>query len=107
MRIGTDERFWVVVDPEATSVTADVCFESSIRGLEAQFRGGLSVSENPTIFTDREEAEREAKRRLAARDVARLLSKGTEVELPPGGRVQILDPAGEVLFSYTAPGGGE
>lgn len=106
MRIETDERFWVVVDPEATSVLADVCFESSIRGLEAQFRGGLAISENPAIFTDRAEAERDAKRRLAARDVARVLVQETEVGVPPGGRLRILDAAGEVVFTYTAPGGG-
>jgi len=42
----------VVLDPTKDSETADILFETSLRGLDLQFKGGLSMASNPTIFTD-------------------------------------------------------
>ena len=64
MRFCLDDKFWVVTDPRPESELGDVCFESSIRNMALQFKGGLSLDDNPTVYTDRAEAEREARRRL-------------------------------------------
>lgn len=64
MRIGPDDKFWVVTDAGPESVIEDICFETSIRGLELQFRGGLSMGSNPTIYTSKWDAEKAARKRL-------------------------------------------
>lgn len=64
MRFRPDDKFFVVVDASPVSEMADIWFESSLRHLMNQFRGGLTLEENPTIFTDKDEALREARRRL-------------------------------------------
>ena len=64
MKLGPDDKFWVVCDANSESVIEDICFETSLRGLELQFRGGLSIDSNPTIFTSKEEADKAAKKRL-------------------------------------------
>ena len=64
MKIGPDDKFWVVTDASADSVLEDICFETSLRGLELQFRGGLTMDMNPTIYTSKWDAEKAAKKRL-------------------------------------------
>ncbi len=64
MRFGPKDPFWVVTDPTPDSTLGDILFETTLAGLERQFKGGLTMDENPTIFTDREEAEQEARARL-------------------------------------------
>ena len=64
MRFGLDDPFWVVTNPRPESELADICFESSIRSMVLQFKGGLTLDENPTVFTTYAEAEKEAMRRL-------------------------------------------
>lgn len=66
MRIGPDDKFWLVTDATTDSVLEDICFLTSIRGLELQFRGGLSMDSNPTIYTSKWDAEKAAKKRLKA-----------------------------------------
>lgn len=63
---GHDFKFWVVTNPRPCSTIADICFEASLRDLELQFRGGLQIDENPTLFTDQRDALVEAQGRLAA-----------------------------------------
>jgi hypothetical protein len=53
-----------VVDPTPQSTLGDILFQASLRDLSLQFKGGLSVEENPTLFTDEEEAIAEVHRRL-------------------------------------------
>jgi len=60
MRYGPDDKFWVVVDPTPESEMGDLLFETSLRGLDLQFKGGLTMAQNPTIFTDQQEAKYEA-----------------------------------------------
>ena len=57
MRIGPDDKFWVVVDATPESEMGDILFETTLRGLDLQFKGGLSMEQNPTIFTDHQVAE--------------------------------------------------
>ena len=66
MRFGPNDKFWVVTDPTPISTMADILFETSLAGLDRQFRGGLGIDANPTLFTDRDEAEADARQRLGA-----------------------------------------
>ena len=59
-------RFWVVTKPGPESVLADICFEADAKGLALQFRGGLKEADIHALYTGRGEAEKEAKRILAA-----------------------------------------
>ena len=64
MRYGPDDKLWVVVDPRRESTLGDILFQASLRDLSLQFKGGLSVEEDPTIFADEQEAVAEVHRRL-------------------------------------------
>ncbi|MBN1458350.1 MAG: hypothetical protein JXA57_02355 [Armatimonadetes bacterium] len=64
MRYGPDDKFWMVIDPTPISQLVDILFETSLRDLELQFRGGVTADRNPTLFSDWAEAEREARGRL-------------------------------------------
>jgi hypothetical protein len=67
MRWGPEDQFWCVTNPhDRQSELADSCFQTSLRSLERQFRGGLTIGDNPTIFSDRAEAEAEARTRMVA-----------------------------------------
>ncbi len=99
MRYGPDDKFWCVTDPRPESDLADVCFETSLRSLERQFRGGLTIGENPTIFTDRAEAEGEARLRLVAlRAADAIRDAAPEGAAKDAVSVALLDRDGKVLF---------
>ena len=66
MRYGPDDKFWVVIDPNKDSELDDIVFQASLRDLDLQFKGGLKIEENPTLFTDEQEAMHEAYGRLTA-----------------------------------------
>lgn len=101
MRYDTDYGFWVVVDPRPESVMGDILYQASLRDLENQFRGGLAADMNPTLFTDKQEAEIEAFGRMtvlrASQAIAENLRDGTN-------RIEILDGDGIVLFESDIPG---
>lgn len=67
MKIALDDPIWLVTNPTALSTLADILYETTFRGLELQFKGGLTAAENPTIFSDKAEAEVEAGIRLGLR----------------------------------------
>jgi hypothetical protein len=99
MRFGRDDKFWVVTDPTPESEMGDICFEASLCDLERQFKGGLTADHNPTLFTDRREAEIEAFGRLVAMRAARAIARGGNGEaLQRADAVEILDGDGKVLF---------
>jgi len=60
MRYAPHDKFWVVTDPTPVSTLTDILFETSLAGLERQIRGGLTIADNPTIFTDHAEDDRPA-----------------------------------------------
>ncbi len=100
MRFGPDDKFCVVVDPTPFSEMGDVVFESSLRELELQFKGGLTIDRNPTIFTDKRQAEIEGYGRLVAMRASRAISQrlraDASAEVPD--RIEILDGQGNLLF---------
>lgn len=105
MRFGPDDSFWLVVDPTAKSELADVLCETTLRRLELQLKGGLTMDESPTIFTEREEAEREAQGRLlalrAAQALGRRVAEGGRIE--KAHRVALLDEDGRVILEAKVP----
>ena len=96
MRYETDQKFWVVTDPTPESELADIFFAASLRDLELQFRGGLTCEHNPTLFTERAEAEADAQKSLEARDAAIAVLRN--VEDPEGlkdlDRIEIINADG-------------
>ena len=100
MRLGPDDGFWVVVDPTPESEKGDVVFQCSLRRLELQFKGGLTMDQNPTIFTDKKEADVEGYGRLvamrASQAIARRLRSHPNADVPE--RIEVLDGNGNVLF---------
>ncbi len=100
MRFGPDDTFWVVTDPTQESEEADILFEASVRRLELQFKGGLPMDQQPTIFTDEKAAKIEAFGRLtamrASRAIAQRLRADANAEFPES--IKIMDGEGNVLF---------
>ena len=104
MRYGPDDEFWVVVDPKAHSTQEDILFQASLRDLDLQFKGGLTIEENPTLFTDQREAEIEAYGRFIAMRAAQAIARSPS-NLQDATRIEILDADGKVLFETDLPGG--
>ena len=104
MRYGPDDKFWVVVDPKPHATLDDLVFEASLRDLELQFRGGLQIDENPTLFTDRQEARLEAYGRLTAMRASQaILRAGRENPNTRIDRVEIYGADGELVFAADIP----
>ncbi len=101
MRFGPDDDFWVVVDPAPESQLEDMVFRASLRRLELQFKGGLTMDRNPTLFTDENEARVEALGRLTAMRASAAirdrLRSGEDVDLPL--KIEVHGADGEVLFT--------
>lgn len=100
MRFGPDEKMWVVTDPCPHSEMADILFQASLRDLELQFKGGLAMSRNPTLFTEKAEAKIEAYGRMVAMRASRAIAQRAAEGKPLDGahRIEILDGNGKVLF---------
>jgi hypothetical protein len=98
MRLRPDDKLWVVTDPTGESETADICFETTVRGLLLQLKGGLDVERNVTLFTDGNEAEIEAYGRLVAMRAARVIAQGGFKPGDEPSSVEITGPDGKVLF---------
>lgn len=101
MRIGPNDRLlWVVVDPTPQSETGDILFQASLADLVLQFKGGLTMARNPTLFTEKKEAELEAFGRLTAMRVTQVITQqvanGKLRGVPE--RFQILGGDGNVIF---------
>ena len=104
MRYGPDDKFWVVVDPKPNSTLDDLAFEASLRDLELQFRGGMQIDENPTLFTDRQEARLEAYGRLTAMRASQaILRAGRENPDTRIDRVEIYGADGTLVFAADIP----
>jgi hypothetical protein len=103
MRLGLDDQFWLVTDPTRESEEGDCVFETSLRKLDLQFKGGLTMDRNPTIFTRENEARVEAFGRMTAMRASRVISdrlrSGEDVDLPL--KIKIHGADGEILFVAT------
>ncbi|MFQ5845799.1 MAG: hypothetical protein ACE5JG_12520, partial [Planctomycetota bacterium] len=88
------------VDPTPESEMGDILFEASLRGLELQFKGGLTMAQNPTMFTEKAEAEIEAYGRLVAMRASRVIAQQAAEGKPleSAHRIEVLDANGKVLF---------
>jgi hypothetical protein len=97
MRYGPTDKFYVVVDPGPDSTEEDILFQASLKDLELQFKGGLKIEENPTLFTDEKEAKVEAYGRLVAMRASEAIAR-SQVNFQDVARIEILDGQGKVLF---------
>jgi hypothetical protein len=105
MRFDCNHKFWVTVDPRPHSTLEDIVFEASLKDLELQFKGGLTIDENPTLFTDRKEAEVEGYGRLVALKAAQAIARsGACSKIPNATRIELLDGDGNLLFEADLPG---
>jgi hypothetical protein len=93
-------NLWCVTDPlSRDSTLGDICFETTLEKMHLQFKGGLSMSQNPVLFTERAEAEAEAHLRLVAMRAADAIADAAPEEaMKDAARVAILDRHGKVLF---------
>ncbi len=99
MRYGPNEKWWIVVDAQSDGTLEDIVFQASLKDLELQFKGGLKIEENPTLFTDQKEAEVEAYGRLVAMKAAQAIARsGACSQIPNATRIELLDGDGIVLF---------
>jgi hypothetical protein len=98
MRYGPDDKFWVVTNPTPESETADILFQASLKDLELQFKGGLTMDQHPTLFT--EKAEIEAYGRMVAMRASRAIARRVAEGKPLKGahRIEVLDENGKVIF---------
>jgi hypothetical protein len=99
MRYGPDDKFWVVVNPTPVSELGDILFETTLHGLELQSEGGLTMAQNPTIFTDHQEAKYEAFGRLTAMRAAQaVLRAGRENPETRVDLIEIYGADGKLVF---------
>lgn len=100
MRYGPEDKFWVVTDPTPESETADILFQASLADLERQLKGGLTMAQHPTLFTEKAEAEIEAYGRLVAMRASLAIAQRAAEGKPLEGahRIEVLDGNGKVLF---------
>jgi hypothetical protein len=100
MRFGPDDKLWVVTDPTPESRMEDIVFQASLRQIDLQFKGGLTMDRNPTLFTDEKEAKVEGYGRLvamrASRAITQRLQFDPDAEVPE--RIEVCDGEGNVLF---------
>jgi len=99
MRYGPDDNFWLVLDAGPESEMGDILFTASLRGLYLQFKGGLSLDRNPTIFTDHREAEVEAYARLLGMRVSKFIAHwGAKDSLEAATHIEVVDAEGNILL---------
>lgn len=99
MRIGKTDKFWVVVDARPTSEIGDILFETTLEGLERQFKGGLTCDDNPTIFMDAKEAEGEARAHLVIAKAVTAMRRAPDIwPLKNAHLIQIKDGNGATVF---------
>jgi hypothetical protein len=101
MRFGPCDRvLWLVVDPTERSELDDLVSEVSLADLDLQFKGGLRIDQNPTLFTDRREAEIEAFGRVTAMRASRAIAAQVAAgKLQPGAhRLEVFDGEGKLFF---------
>jgi hypothetical protein len=102
VRIGPEDRIYVVTDPTPRSELGDILSEGNLHDLELQFRGGLTCEQRPTIFTNHSEAEKDAKRRIAAvRAIQAILASD---QGRAAAKVQLVGIDGDVVFEADIAG---
>ena len=88
----------------ARSTIGDVLFETTLIGLELQFKGGLSSASRPALHTDKTEAEADASGRLKLREIANILEKQhAKGRLAHVAGIDLLDGDGNRLESAQIP----
>ena len=87
-----------MTDPTPHSTLPDILFATTLDGLRLQFAGGLSMDDDPAVFTSEEEAHEEARNRLLVARIARQIRIDRCVPDDEVVRVTLQDKDGTVLF---------
>ena len=104
MRFAPSDKWYVVVDPGPHSTLEDILFEASLKDLALQFKGGLTIEDNPTLFTDHREAEVEAYGRYIAMKATQAIARsGAGAKLQNATRLEVLDADGRIVFEMDLP----
>lgn len=74
------DKFWIVTRPKGSSELSDICFQTDIKGLALQFKGGLDPEEILAVYTAMNEAQRAADRILT-------IVKEAEIAFEQGRRI--------------------
>jgi hypothetical protein len=98
MRIDADTPLWLVTDAGQHSTLPDVCSRTTLRGLMQQVLGGLDASQNPTLYTDEEEAHQDASNRLLAFRAARWIREQRGLPADEVVRITLHDGDGRELW---------
>jgi len=95
-----DRALWFVFDPTERPEHDDLVSAVSLADLELQFKGGLRIDQNPTLLTERKEAEIEAFGRVTALRAARAIAAQVAAgKLKLGAhRLEVFDGEGKLLF---------
>jgi len=95
-----DCGLWRVVRLTEQSEPGDLMPQISFADLDLQFKGGLRIDQNPTLFTERKKAEVEAFGRMTAMRAARAVAAQVAAgKLQPGAhRLEVFDGEGKLLF---------
>ena len=94
-----------MVNPTEHSTLEDIVFQASLKDLELQFKGGLKIEENPTLFTDEQEAKYEAFGRITAMRASQaILRAGRENPDTRIDRIEIYGADGTLVFEANLPG---
>ena len=94
--INAHQKVYLVLDATPRSELADVLSETTLAGLA----GRMDPERNPTVYTDRGEAEVDARRRLLVAMVARRLADVADL-----ARVEAFDADGERVLVVEAGDG--
>ena len=99
------DQLWVVTDATPESELSDICFVTTLPKIIIQAKGGFAVDSNPTVYTERAEAERDARARLlslrAAQAIARVAADGRPLDQVE--RLTLVDGEGRVVFEARLP----
>lgn len=97
-KIDATTRHWCVTDPTPHSTLPDICFATTLDGLRLQCAGGLSMDDDPAVFTSEEEAYEEARNRLLVWRIARQIRIDRRAAQDEVVRVTLRDQNGALLF---------
>jgi hypothetical protein len=82
----------------------DIIFQAPLKDLELHFKGGMKIEENPTLFTDQQEAKYEAYGPLTAMLAGQaILRAGRENPETRIDRIEIYGADGKLVFETDLP----
>ena len=100
MRLDMQSTFWLVTDPGPESTVTDILSRVSMTGFIGMVEGEqVSEKDNPALYDDGVEAERDALARFFAMRLRLAIEKGASPEaMRDAVKVEFRDGEGRLLF---------